>query len=1040
MNLPEFSVRRRITVLMMILIVCLFGVISFFHLGLDLLPELEYPVCSVVTTYEGVSSEEIETLITRPIEEMVSTVQRVKKVYSSSQEGISAVVVEFEWGTKLDFAAQDIREKISWITDLLPEDADAPTVIKLNMSDFPVIFFGVTGMDNTQVLRQYLKDNLRSRLERLEGVASVLILGGLEREIQVLVNRDRLKALHVSLDQVIQALRRENMNVSGGHLVQGKREYLLRTMGEYKDIQTIRNTVVTVSNQVPIRIGDLGQVLDTHKEIRNYCRANQRDSTLLAVMKQSGANTVLMVDRVKKALAEALPSMPPDIKFYPVFDTGGEIRKVVERSANNAVMGGGLAILLILLFLRNLRPTVTIGLAIPLSILTTFIGIYAMGYTFNIMTLGGLALGVGMLVDNAVVVIENIFRHLQEGKDPKRAAVVGASEVGLAITASTLTTMAVFLPMTLSAGISGRLSRPLALTVCLSLAASLFVAITLVPMMASVIFRRDRGVPGRARLGDRIENWYRKAYDRSLIWALRHRAPVLAGTILVFFLSVYVIVERLGFDFMPKQDTPMLMAVVRMPVGTALEETNRVVRLMERVAHEQPETLYSSTFIGLQKATKQDVAFGFGAAGVHEAQFMLRIKDKLLRERSSEEFLETIRAALPKIQGAAFEFLDVGQMMMGTIEQKPVVIKLYGKDLDLLKELGEKVARAIEDVPGLRDVRATLEKGKPELRIYVDREKASQMGLSVGQVAQTAKAAFLGQVATIYRVGGDEYDIRVRFEESDRSSIEALRDLPIASPFGFQVPLYHVAELRYESGPVKILREDQERKNMITANTFGRDIGSVVEEIKGRLSSMKLPSGYFIEYGGAYEDMKESQRDLLWALVIAVLLVYMVMAAQFESLFQPFVIMFTVPMSTIGAGLGLWAFGRSLSVPALMGMIILVGIAVNNGIVMLDYVNQLRQRGMEGWEALVQGARTRLRPILITALTTMLGTLPMALTQSEGAELRSPMGITITFGLLSATMLTLYVVPIIYSIMMRIRASGQTGEGGAVTGAARQHR
>jgi HAE1 family hydrophobic/amphiphilic exporter-1 len=522
-----------------------------------------------------------------------------------------------------------------------------------------------------------------------------------------------------------------------------------------------------------------------------------------------------------------------------------------------------------------------------------------------------------------------------------------------------------------------------------------------------------------------MEGWYRSAYSRSLLWALHHRGIVLGSAALLFVVSLFVMATRLGFDFMPKQDTPMLMAVVRMPVGTSLDETNRVVSRLEEVAHSLPETLYSSTFIGLQKATKQDVAFGFGAAGVHEAQFMLRLKDKLDRERSSEEIVEEIRSRMPRIPGAVFEFLDVGQMMMGALEQTPVVIKIYGKDLERLRELGERVIAHVKDVPGLRDVRATLEVGKPEVRIQVDREKASQMGLSVGQVAHTAKAAMLGEVATVFRVGGDEYDIRVRFQEQDRLSLEDVRNIPVASPLGFHAPLYQVANLNHEGGPVKILREDQERKNMVTANTFGKDIATVVEEIKRRLASMKLPSGYFLEYGGAYEDMKESQGDLLWALLIAVLLVYMVMAAQFESLRQPFIIMFTVPLTTIGAGLGLWAFGRSMSVPALMGIIILVGIAVNNGIVLVDYVNQLRARGRDGWSAILEGASVRIRPILITALTTMLGTFPMAVSGSEGAELRSPMGITISFGLLSATLLTLYVVPVVYSLVTGVRSPGK---------------
>jgi HAE1 family hydrophobic/amphiphilic exporter-1 len=1014
---------------MIILIVSLFGVICFFRLGLDLLPELEYPVCSVVTTYEGVASEEIETLITQPIEEMVSTVQRVKRVTSTSQEGVSAVVVEFEWGTNLDFAAQDIREKISWITDLLPEDADSPTVIKLNLSDFPILIYGVTGLQNTQVLREYLQENVRPKLEKLDGVASAPVLGGLEREIQILLRPERMEAVGISVDDVIKALRSENLNISGGHLVRGEREYLIRTMGEFKDMGTIENTVVHVLNGVPVRIRDVATVMDSHREVRNYCRSNGRDSVLLLIMKQSGANTVQVVDRVKAEIEKIKPLLPPDINFYPVYDTGGEIKKVVKRSASNAIVGGGLAVLLILLFLRNWRPTFTISMAIPLSILTTFIGIYLMGYTFNIMTLGGMALGVGMLVDNAVVVIENIFRHIQRGTERKKAAVVGASEVGMAITASTLTTMAVFLPMAMSGGISGKLSQPLALTVCVALASSLFVAITLVPMLASVIFRDvPRGIVGSAEPMGRITR-YHALYRATLQWALRHRAAVLLPALGLFALSLLVIATRLGFDFMPKQDTSLLMAVVRLPAGTSLEETNETLKKMERLAHQAPETLYSSTFIGLQKATKQDVAFGFGAAGVNEAQFMLRLKDKAKRKRTSHEVVEDIRSRLPKLPGAVFEFLDVGQMMMGGLGQTPIEINIFGKDLDTLRRLGNRVTELVREVPGLRDVRAALEVGKPEIRIHVDREKASQMGLSVGTIAMTLKAALQGRLAGTYRVGGDEYDIRVRFVEEKRDTLEDIREVPIFSPLGFSVPLYHVASISYERGPVKIFREDQQRKNVITANTFGRDLGGVVEDIKKRVSTIKLPAGYFLEYAGTYEDMKESQRELLWALMVAVLLIYMVMAAQFESLRQPFIIMFTLPLATIGAVLGLWAFGRTMSVPSLMGIIILGGIVVNNAIVMVDYVNQLRRKGMDGWTALVEGAVVRLRPILITALTTILGMLPMALSRSEGAELRSPMGITVSCGLFVATFLTLYVVPILYAtfsgISMRSGSSRQ---------------
>jgi HAE1 family hydrophobic/amphiphilic exporter-1 len=437
MNIPEFSVKRKITVLMLTLIVCLFGIISFERIGIDMMPDLEYPFVSVITTYEGVASEDIENLITRPIEEAVSTVKRVSTVKSISKEGVSVIMVEFEWGTLLDFAAQDVRDKLSWLTDILPEDADSPMVVKFNMSDMPILFYGITGMEDTIKLRQYVKDNVKTRIERLDGVASCWISGGLEREINVFIDRDRLEAYNLSLSQVIETLRRENMNVSAGHVTRGYTEYLVRTLGEYKSLAPISNTIVGISNDTPIYIKDIATVRDTHKEIRNYSRINRKDSLVMMVLKQSGANTVKVIDRVKDALKEMRAEFPEGIKFYAVIDHSRIIKKVVKRTNFNAIEGAILAIMVILLFLGNWRPTLIISLAIPLSVVTTFMGIYALDYTFNIMTLGGLALGIGMLVDNAVVVIENTFRHLDElGEDRNAAAKAGATEVGMAITAS----------------------------------------------------------------------------------------------------------------------------------------------------------------------------------------------------------------------------------------------------------------------------------------------------------------------------------------------------------------------------------------------------------------------------------------------------------------------------------------------------------------------------------------------------------------------------------------------------------------------------
>ncbi|MDY6844320.1 MAG: efflux RND transporter permease subunit, partial [Thermodesulfobacteriota bacterium] len=608
------------------------------------------------------------------------------------------------------------------------------------------------------------------------------------------------------------------------------------------------------------------------------------------------------------------------------------------------------------------------------------------------------------------------------GKDNKESAKIGANEVGMAITASTLTTVAVFLPMVLSSGVAGRLARPLSLTVCLALFSSLFVAITIVPMIASIILRNKRPAHHTTSSHEGGFDRARAYYKRLLLTSLKHKWKVVGGTILVFLASLGM-VPILGTEFMPKQDTPFLFMLAKLPVGTALDETNKVIKKIEDEVIRQPEALYVSPFIGLSEATEMDVAWGTGAADVNEAQIMAKLVEKEERERSSDEVLEYIRTRLPKIEGATFNFVDMGEMMMGGGNQSPIEVKVFGKELSKLKDIADMIKARSEDIEGFRDVEVSLKTGKPELQIKVDRELASRLGLTVAQIGQAVKGAMLGIRTTMYRTGGDEYELRVRYQGFDRGSINDVENVTITSPLGSQVALYQVAKIEHGTGPLEITRENQERNVAVKGNTFGRDMGSIVGDIKKRLDQIELPKGYYVKYGGRYEDMEEAFASLAGALAIAIVLIYMVMAAQFESLAHPFIIMFTIPLAIIGVILGLFVFGKSLSVPSFMGVIILTGIVVNNGIVMIDYINQLRQRGVSGFDAIVEGATVRFRPVLITAITTILGMLPMALSQSQGAGMRAPMAIAVAFGLLVATILTLFVIPVLYSIMSRISYS-----------------
>ena len=1026
MKLPEFSVNRKVTTAMLAMILVVLGSIAFTRLGLDFFPDIEFPTISVITTYSGASSEDIENTITRPLEQIINSVSRVKKANSITSEGASVIMVEFEWGTNLDFAAQDVRDQLSLYETYLPEEASDPLVFKFNLGQFPIIFGGVTANMPAVELKELIEDEVAARLERIDGVASVQVFSTDEREILVNLDKSALESRNLSQDQILMALRMENLNLPAGHVVERHSEFLVRTLGEFASLNDIRNTIVgTTQGGQPVYLSDVAEVRDGMKENRYLSRIQGEKGAIYMISKRSGANTVIVAEAAKKELAKIQETLPAHVEFFPFMDQSETIQKVIRRTGNNALVGGILAILFILIFLRNWRPTVTIAVAIPLSVITTFIALYLAGYTLNLLTLGGLALGIGMLVDNAIVVIENTFRHIEEGKDKSLAAKLGASEVGMAITASTLTTIAVFFPMIFAQGVTGKLTRGLALAIGFSLLASLFVALTIVPMIASLLFKeRDGNVLAtknqKMRQFEKIRNFYQKILHK----ALQRRGLVLGGVLILFLLS-FVIIPFLGTEFFPAQDQEMIILKVKMPVGTSLEETNRVVTIVENLMRQEPYVRTVSVQIGSQaEDDPSDMAMGFGNAGTHEGLVWVGLIDQKERDLSDLEMLEKFRGKLPQLKDVRFEALDMGQTMMGGA-QAPVEIKIYGKDLNLLKEFSDIIVDRIRDVEGLRDVTHSMAEGKPEYHIRINREQASRMGLMVSQVANTIQTASLGKVATRFREGNEEIDIRVRFKERFRDSLDDIRNIPIMTPMNEMIRLDQVAKISKGEGPIQITRENQARQITISGNIAGRDLGSVIRDVKERISSVErgLPIGYFIEFGGQYEQMQEAFIIMAGAFALASLLVYMIMASQFESFRHPFVIMFTIPLALIGVVLALLISGKTVSLPVLIGFIMLGGIAVNNGIVMVDYINQLKKRGMEKKEAILQACSVRLRPVLITAFTTVLGMLPMALSTSAGSEMRAPMAITVVGGLIATTLLTLFVIPIIYSLIDRVKFS-----------------
>jgi len=1024
MKIPEFSVNRRVTTAMLAMILVVLGFIAFTSLGLDFFPDIDFPTVSVVTTYSGASSEDIENTITRPLEQIINTISRVKEVDSMTTEGASVIMVEFEWGTNLDFAAQDIRDQVGLYRNFIPEEASDPLVVKFNLGEFPIIFGGITADRPTLELKKIIEDEVAPRLERIEGVAAAQVFSMDTREILVAVDKVALESLSISVDQILMALGMENLNLPAGRITERHSEYLLRTVGEFQSLDDIRNTIIgSTQTGQPVYLTDVAEVRDTLKDNRLISRTQGEKGVFYFISKRSGANTVTTAQAVNRELDRIKATLPSDIKFFPFMDQAEMIQRVIRRTGNNALVGGILAIFFIFVFLRDWRPTLTIALAIPLSVITTFIAFYLAGYTINLLTLGGLALGIGMLVDNAVVVIENVFRHMEEGKKREEAAKKGASEVGMAITASTLTTIAVFFPMVFAQGITGRLTRGLALAIAFSLLASLFVALTIVPMVASVLFKANsqKGSGEKSKRRVQFEK-VRNSYRRSLHWTLKHRALVLGGILGLLALSI-AIVPFLGTEFMPAMDREMIILQVKMPVGTSLEETNRVVTMVEKLMAQEPEVVNVSVQVGSQaEENPADMAGGMSTTGSHEGLLWVGLVPVRERELSDVEVMEKIRRKLPKLKDVKFESLDIGQAMMGGATA-PVEIKIFGEEIDTLKEIGDTIVERIRDVEGLRDVTHSLAAGKPEYHITIEREKASRMGLKVSQVGNAIQAATLGKVATRFREGNEEIDIRVRFQEKFRDSLEDIRNIPIMTPFNTMVTLGEVATITRGEGPIRINRENQARVITVTGNIAGRDLGSVVRDIQGRIADVErgLPAGYFTEFGGQFEQMQEAFVIMAGAFALATLLVYMIMASQFESFSHPFVIMFTIPLAIVGVILALLVSGRPVSLPVLIGFIMLGGIAVNNGIVMVDYINQLKRRGVEKKEAILQASAVRLRPVLITAFTTILGMMPMALSVSEGAEMRAPMAITVVGGLVATTFLTLFVIPIIYSLFDKVK-------------------
>ena len=1018
MNISRFSVHRPVLTVMVSLIVIIVGGVALSRLPIDLMPDITYPTLSISTEYENASPEEVEELITRPIEEAMSAVPGVEEVTSVSSEGSSSVRVTFTWATNLDAAANDIRDRLDRVIPLLPEGTERPMLRKFDLASFPILILGVySHLDPIQV-RSMIDNQVKNRIERIPGVASLDIRGGLEREIHVNLNGEKVKALGLPIDQLLDRLKEENVNLPAGTIEQGQLDVTVRTPGVYTSLDELQNTVVAIREGVPIQLREIANVEDAWEKVTRIVRVNGKPGIRLSVNKQSGKNTVEVASGALREI-ERINQDIPQLHIVPIIDTSDYIRRSITNVGTSILYGGILAVFVLLFFLRNIPSTAIIATAIPISVVATFALMYFGGFTLNLMTLGGLALGIGMLVDNAIVVLENIYRLRESGRDPESAAVNGSEEVTSAVIASTLTTLAVFLPLIFVRGMSGIMFKQLSYVVSFSLGCSLVAALTLVPMLASrvgasVKVYTGEGTGLRGRIFQKTGLFFssmEKGYQNLLRVALSHRGLILGSALLVLLVSL-ALIPMVGVELMPATDESEVRVYAEMAVGTRLDLVDQTFEKIEAIVKaEVPEIQNTVSYIG---------GSTWRARGSNAGELRIALKPMRKRTRSSDEIAADLRKRLNAIPGVRIR-TRAGQglflLRIGTGEADAVQVEVRGHDLETSDTLARRVEEIVGNVAGITDAKISRETGTPEELIIVDRQKAADMRLTVSKIANMLQTVLSGTSAGNYREGGNEYRIRVKLEGAEKKDLGDILDLPITNAEGERVVLRNVVHLRPRGGPVLVERKDQERVVYVAANISGRDMGSVLADIRKGLQSVPVPRDFNILFGGDYEEQQKSFRELLMSFVLALVLVYMVMASLYESLKYPFVVMFSVPLAAIGVILMLFLTHTTFNIQSYIGCIMLGGIVVNNAILLVDHINLLRRRDKFPLrEAIEEAGRRRLRPILMTAMTTILAMTPLALGVGEGGEAQAPMARAIIGGLLSSSLITLVVVPTIYAL------------------------
>jgi HAE1 family hydrophobic/amphiphilic exporter-1 len=1055
-RLIELATERRVTIVMLMVAIVLFGIVSLSRLKLNLLPDISYPTVTVRTELTGAAPVEVENLITKPIEEAVGVVRNVRLVRSVSRSGQSDVTVEFLWGTDMDISGVDVREKVDVLS--LPLEAERPLLLRFDPASEPIIRLGLLYKEDSDIvgdspevrlksLRRLAEDRIKTELEAQQGTAAVKVSGGLEDEVQIRVDQQKLSQLGIGIDQVAARIRAENVNLSGGRLEEGDQRFLVRTLNEFQSIEEFRGAIVANVAGRPVYLRDVATVERGYKEREAITRVKGRESVELAVYKEGDENTVQVARRIDQRVERIRESLPADIELVEIYDQSTFISSAVNDVRTAAILGGLIAILVLYGFLRDARATTIVGIAIPVSVIGTFLLMYTNDISLNIMSLGGIALAVGMLVDNSIVVLENIVRKKEQGQGVVEAAQNGTAEVAGAVTASTLTTIAVFFPMVFISGIAGQLFRDQALTVTFALVFSLLVALTLIPMLASLGARSryDEGSDGKPAgwftrsvafvvrvfgivfFGIRKVFWvllwvptwamqrlYAAAaaiYPTLLRWSLAHRGLVIAAAAIIF-VATMSLVPRLGTELIPQFSQGEFNVDLRLSPGAPLTETDRAIQAAQRAAARIDAVALDYSVAGTGNRLDANPV----DAGDNTGSLSITLKPGSGRQ-AEDRTMAAMRTELARLPGVQYKFSRPALLSFAS----PLQVEISGYDFDGLARASQALVEAMSASDRFSDIKTTVERGNPEIQIVFDQERAATLGLAVRDIANLVVANVRGELATRYTWRDKKIDVLVRSVDTRQSSIEEIRRLIVNPASDRPVTLDAVATVSVSQGPAEIRRVAQQRVAIITANLAYGDLGAATLEAGDIVGRLALPPGTTALVSGQSEEMQESFESMKFALALAIFLVYLVMASQFESLIHPFVILFTIPLALVGAVIALFITGTTVNIVAFIGVIMLAGIVVNNAIVLVDLINQLRAQGKDRYDAIVEAGAARLRPILMTSLTTALGLLPMALGFGEGSEVRTPMAITVIGGLVVSTGLTLIVIPVVYSLLDRKR-------------------